>query len=412
MRVPTELVDFFDASFEEALTRFALEKGLLQAGDTLSSDRFLSRSVLPHVEKLSRLFNRLDSGEFAGAVEPYWKDTGNPRNRLAAYFLAFMPPNVMRAGAVWSELSHLGLQWPEDLPFRALEFGAGPASLSCGVALAESLRPTGLPKDGNWAFLESDRAALEIGTEWAKSFFAARGFSWDVRPFHRKLSFQGSLLPERAPRFTLFGMSYFLNESEVTPETWGRSLLKTWEKHAESDALVVIIEPALKAQSRRILELRNFLIDQTAVPLQVLTPCLGHQVCGAYADPDDWCHEVASWMRPPYLRKLDQLAGLDHRYLPFTHLVLGLGKRTREEWLPALESPDLEGERLRLVSPARKVGPDWEFYICGENGKRRVRLKSQGKEDDWERGDVIEGGNTRGDPASCRLDSFRGRILP
>jgi len=71
MRVPTELVDFFDASFEEALTRFALEKGLLQAGDTLSSDRFLSRSVLPHVEKLSRLFNRRDSGECAGAVEPY-----------------------------------------------------------------------------------------------------------------------------------------------------------------------------------------------------------------------------------------------------------------------------------------------------------------------------------------------------
>ena len=60
MRVPLPLSEAFGAHFEELIGQFATEKGLLSDVETLRSTRFLSRSVIPHIRKLSTLFNRLE----------------------------------------------------------------------------------------------------------------------------------------------------------------------------------------------------------------------------------------------------------------------------------------------------------------------------------------------------------------
>jgi hypothetical protein len=94
-----------------------------------------------------------------------------------------------------------------------------------------------------------------------------------------------------------------LNESGHSPEEMMDRFVDTCEQHLEEEGMVIIVEPALKLQSRKLLKFRKTLLENQKVlrgdvPLKVLLPCLGHQGCGALAREDDWCHEEVGWWRP------------------------------------------------------------------------------------------------------------------
>ena len=415
MRVPQPLADAFGAPFEAELSRFLLEGGLIDEEGSLQSDRFLNRSVAPHVRKLSEFFNRLSEDAPSALRGSYWKLSSNPKNLRLAYFLGFMPPNLFRVAGVWSELSRLGYRWPFRSALRAIDFGSGPASAVCGVAAGEAYAPIGLPKDGNWAVLDLDGATLDLGISWSHAYTSflnstASAPSWEFRKFARKIEIE-SLLPPAAPRFQLWTQSFFLNEYESQPASVvADSLLTCWHKHLDDEALVIWVEPALKMESRRLLEVRAALlekIEKKGLPYQVLLPCLGHQACGALAKPDDWCHEEVMWWRPPYLRKLDAICSLDRKSLPFSYLVLAKTKRPLPELLPALGGQKTE----RLVSPSHSEGRDSEFFICGTDGKRRARTRTPDDEaQEVQRGDILVGVNSRGDDHALQIEKFRKRI--
>ena len=392
MRVPETLSTAFGQPFQDLLSEFLRADGLLAGDEDLSARRFLTRSVVPHVEKLSSLFNRLDASADCTELQRYWKNSSNPTNFRLAYFLSFMPPNLYRIAGIWAELARLGYRWKGGPLLRAIDFGAGPATATCGVAAGEKYSPLGLPEHGNWALIEQDKAVLKMGMDWTALYLpfldsSEKKTDWEMRPFHRTLEFDRPLLPRGAPRFNLWMMSFFLNEatSPDASQALAEKLLDAWENHLEDEALIVLVEPALKMFSRRLLTLRQNLLQEAerrgTIPLQILTPCLGHQACGALAKPDDWCHEEVMWWRPPYLRVLDELTKLDRKSLPFSYLVLTKSSRKREELLPVIGGFN-SAKRERLVSPVHWGGPNQEFYVCGERGKRRGRYKSKAKERD------------------------------
>jgi hypothetical protein len=375
--------------------------------EAIRSPRFIARSLIPHVKGLSSRFNR-EEGE---PLEPYWKDTGNRENLRLAYFLYFMPANLFRAASVWGELHRLGYRWPDSLrsqSLRAIELGAGPAAGATGIAAGESHTPLGLPGTGDWALIEQDRATLELGSEWAKHWFESQALGgWGTRPFHRKLQVSAGLLPKTAPKFHLWLSSFFLNELSESPAEIARALLEAWERHLAEDGLAILIEPALKPISRKLLEVRNELLALAAgrAPwMKLLLPCLGHQACGALAAAEDWCHEEVSWWRPPYYKQIDQLAGLDRKTLPFSYLVVARSRRTMQELLPELS----KARTLhRLVSPAHKEGRDPEFFLCGQDGKVRARLRT---DEEIERGDILADAEIRGDEHASRVERISQRF--
>lgn len=418
MKVPSTLASAFGAPFEEQVARFALEKGLLPDAASLGSERFIARSVVPHVKKLSSLFNRIDPMEGRPAAQekglaPYWKDSSNPEHLRLAYFLYFMPPNLFRVASVWAELARLGYRWAGGETLKAIELGAGPASGACGIAAAEKHSPAGLPSDGSWAFIEQDKAMLQLGVDWAADYFSGLGLSeWGTRPFHRKLGIN-DLLPRGAPRFNLWVMSYFLNELSESPREIAQALTRTWERHLEREGIAILVEPALKLQSRKLLEIRRELIGLweggKSSEFQVLLPCMGHQACGALAEPEDWCHEEVLWWRPPYFRAIDRMAGLDRKSLPFSYLVVARSTRALEELLPGLAGGR---SRHRLVSPAHAEGKELEFFLCGQEGKRRARYRPEESErkseESWlQRGDILLDAALRGDARATRVESAR-----
>ncbi len=435
MKIPASLSTAFGDDFEATLIDFAIANKMVPDEITFRSDRFLTRSVLPHVERLSTLFNRIEP-ELPGApprtaeqkkirarvaaekpgLDPYWKESSNPENFRLAYFLAFMPGNLARTAAVISELARLGFRFPEMKSFRGIEWGAGPASGACGVAAGAVHSDIGIPREGNWALIEQDRAVLSLGEKWASTYFDSVGLAWGVRPFHRKVDWTKPLLPKTAPKFHLWLSSFFLNEAEIPLDELAARIVDNWEFHLEEEGLAVLVEPALKLQSRRLLELRKHLLVEFANPrrkgkYQILLPCLGHQACGALAAENDWCHEEITWWRPKYFRKIDELAGLDRKTLPFSYLVVAKSGRTREELLPALKTANgVPWKTDRLVSPAHSEGRDLEFYVCGPDGKRRARYRPETDEEgeSIERGSIFLNAEIRGDSRAGRVDKRDG----
>lgn len=439
MRVPKDLSLAFGEEFETELTRFAADQGLLppealdelQKGEKpLRNARFLSRSILPHVLKLSAMFNRRvtedaealpgRSGRNGGrnrekfdqakALDPYWKESSNPANLRLAYLLYFMPANLYRMAAAWSELGRLGFRWNARGSLRGIEFGAGPAAGACGIAAGERFSPVGIPGEGDWALIEQDKATLKLGSEWALRYFATQGFGgWGTRPFHRTVELSRGLLPRAAPKFNLWISSYFLNELDESPSKIASALLDAWDRHLDEEGVVVLVEPALKLQSRKLLEIRREILDaadrRATREIQLLLPCLGDQVCGALASPEDWCHEEVSWWRPPYFKAIDHMAELDRKTLPFSYLTFAKSTRAREQILPALQG----AKRLhRLVSPAHAEGRDLEFFVCGEEGKQRARYRPESPEqEEINRGDILCDAELRGSQHAARVEKIR-----
>jgi len=407
MRVPVSLVNAFQNDFESILTDFLLQNQLIEFKNELENKRYLSRSIAPHVKSFSELFNRKEGRQTDGIDEQdYWAE-GNAKNRRLAYLLSFMPPNLFRVASVWAELHRLGFQFPKyDGEFRGLEFGAGVASGACGILAGEKFTPIGLPSSGSFALIEQSKPALHLGMNWFDHLAGAYEINMKSRGFHRRIELNQPWLPKTAPQFHLMVMSFFLNESPFTPESISLELLKTAENHLEEEGLMIIVEPALKLQSRKLLLMRQALIDQIKTSgsnLKVLLPCLGEQACGALIKEEDWCHEEVDWMRPRYLRELDLLTGLDRRSLPFSYLVLQKTKRPLNELFSSFEGKN--EERYRLVSPSKSLSKRTsEFFMCGQDGKRRSRFSVEDKIHP-ERGDLLQNVRLHGDPALTQIDS-------
>src|SRR4051812_33311086 len=104
MKVPEKLSRAFGKDFENLIGEFAVGKQMIPDLASLHSVRFLARSVVPHVERLSSLFNRekahvsaaapgkavqslVDKAAQSSGLAPYWKDSSNPENLRLAYFL-------------------------------------------------------------------------------------------------------------------------------------------------------------------------------------------------------------------------------------------------------------------------------------------------------------------------------------
>jgi Mitochondrial small ribosomal subunit Rsm22 len=410
MKVPETLSTAFGKEFEQLIANFSVEHQLIPNAEDLQSHRFLARSVVPHINKLSSLFNR-DQKSQESSLDPYWKESSNPAHLRLAYFLYFMPSNLFRVASIWAELERLGFRW-QAKNFRAIEFGAGPASGACGIAAGERYSPVGLPSQGSWALIEQDQAILNLGSQWAETYFKSLGIAdWSLKNFHRKIDLKRGFLPKTAPKFNLWLMSYYLNELSVSPQELAQQLLKSWTHHLEDEALIILVEPALKLQSRKLLELRKEILSllqkKKEAGIQLLLPCLGHQICGALQNPEDWCHEEVTWWRPPYFKIIDEMASLDRKTLPFSYLVFIKSKRNREEILPRIASPSPQ-DRYRLVSPAHSEGRDLEFFLCGQDGKRRARYRPPSDEDQLQRGDILLETEIRGDAQASRVVRGKG----
>ncbi len=312
-------------------------------------------TLAANVARLSNLLTR----ERDTLPLPYLKDKG----LREAYILYYLPANMYKIHVPLRELSlHPAGIFRKD-KLQILDLGSGPGTAILGVMDFFS-------SQGEKPFLEF--IAVDPLKENLRD--AERQF----QSFRKEVSANVSLstvkssieraksLPEGP--FDMIILSNVLSEVFHTdPERIEKrvALLNALLKRSlAGNGSCIIIEPALRATSRELLEVREGLLREG---LHIYSPCLMNDPCPALVNPKDWCHEDIPWEPPATILEIDKLTGLRKDSLKFSWLII------RKDTLSL--SNIFGNNPFRVVSEPLISKGKIEYYLCGAGGRRlAVRL--------------------------------------
>src|SRR5262249_528931 len=123
------------ASFEGPLEAFLKARKLLNVEDSLQNERFLRRSIQPHLDRFWKTFNLREKKE----LENYWERSSNAKNLKAAYLCTFLPGHMIRMACVLEEaLAGLFANTASgnidpDRPLEVMDMGSGPGAAAAAL---------------------------------------------------------------------------------------------------------------------------------------------------------------------------------------------------------------------------------------------------------------------------------------
>ncbi len=288
-----------------------------------------------------------------------WKESWAQIAQIAYY----LPLNFLRAQAAYQEIQKVSMRAESAdggsiLSIESLlDFGAG---LGAG-SLA-------FPSTGSRFAIEKSSVAIQI----AERFFLS------------KTRFIPEAEVGRLNHLTgLF--SYSLTELESLPN---------WAFNLEQ---IVIIEPATQEDGRRLLNLRQTLVQKG---FHILAPCTHQGLCPLlHQSKSDWCHDRIRFEAPEWFLKIEKLLPIKNTNLTFSYLV---AKKTPAHFSAAqkndLKRPttkslgDTEGPlHWRIVGdPLEERGKTRQMLCRGENREFLAWLHRNGEPKTFERGELID----------------------
>ncbi|HXX93926.1 MAG TPA: small ribosomal subunit Rsm22 family protein, partial [Planctomycetota bacterium] len=118
---------------------------------------------------------------------------------------------------------------------------------------------------------------------------------------------------------------------------------------------LVVLEPALRTTTRRLMEWRDGLV---ARGYRIAAPCLGPRTCPMLEHEDLWCHMDVAWPRPATVAEIDRRLGFSKESLKYSYLVVTRKGATMAD----------RGGTHRVVSNLhREKGKAWA-WLCGSRG--------------------------------------------
>ena len=149
------------------------------------------------------------------------------------------------------------------------------------------------------------------------------------------------------PSKLLLLASYVLTELEETPKWW-----------LESEALV-IIEPSTQDDGRKLMTLRQRLIDED---YKIWAPCTHQDACPLLTQSaKDWCHDRIHWNAPAWFLEIEKYLPMKNRTLTFSYL---LARKTLEPPVLLKDFARLTGDTLVEKGKSRQSvcrSPEREF---------------------------------------------------
>ncbi len=282
------------------------------------------------LRELSDRFNRIEgtpSGDYfkASNLDAYFAHHGWAQAESLAAAAGETPDAFAGARTIW-------------------DLGGGPGVLG--------LAAFGLAPEASFVLTDLRSEALA----WAEARLPPLGLR--LRTLRQRLPD----LPEGFPDLVLLG--HVLNELE--PRDQERLLQRLRERLAPGGS-VLILEPALQTQTRRLMELREAFL---APPFALAAPCPCPGPCPMLALERQWCVAELPWEPPPWFRELDRAAGLDRRHLAFAYL---LARRDRGPKAPV----------ARIIGVPKPQKGKVERWLCTPTGGERWEALSRHGEPEW-----------------------------
>lgn len=249
--------------------------------------------------------------------------------------------------------------------WRVLDLGAGFGTTSLGASLYA--QQTGAATDLAVDAFDFSAPALE-GLERLSDLglpMALRTFALDLQRFEDPLTDE---------RYDLVLLGLVLNE--MAPDDALALVRRARERLAPGGALI-IVEPALRDVTRRLMELRDRLASE-GWPL--FAPCPHHHGCPMLERPRDWCHEERELALPPPLAEVARAAGLRDRKSTFAYLTIAEGPSLADVALAGCD-----GLGRRVVSSRLASKGKLELVGCGADGSLRKARRLRRHEDEANR---------------------------
>lgn len=126
-------------------------------------------------------------------------------------------------------------------------------------------------------------------------------------------------------------------------------------KHLKKAGVIIIIEPALKTLTRRLMKLHNdILVNGIGF---ILLPCLHNSKCPGLHKKEEWCHQSIKWNPPEYLKMINQKLFRKIEYLKFSYLIISNHKFNSipSNYYPVISRLSIEKGRIKC-------------FICTEDG--------------------------------------------
>lgn len=276
----------------------------------------------------------------------------DPRLR-AAYATYYLCANAPKVVPLLDKLAHL---LPDD-HLRVLELGCGPGTGVAGVASWAAENDMAVTHRVTDLLPANVKAAVTLGQKLAEAGVALTvdGAVVDVR--------KGvpSQLPDKDPVDLLLIMN-LVNE---LPDVSNHRIVNAAEKLA-ANGVVLVIEPAAQAASRRALQLRDVFC---AAGWHVRLPCTHDGACPALEADDDWCHGEWRFNRPRFMADVDARIGNRREVLKATYFAVTKAPAPRQDTL------------YRIVSERQDSKAMSSAFACGVDGRQKFELQKRDRSD-------------------------------
>ncbi|MDB4977490.1 MAG: hypothetical protein JWN48_5831, partial [Myxococcaceae bacterium] len=315
----------------------------------------------------------------------------------------FWPRDLVKVFGPLDELTRwLPARWDPTTvgaSLRVLDVGAGLGATSFG--LARWLRARGLPVDKlEIVALEHDASALRGFSAFAK---ALADLPDELVPVELEARAEDLRMAPLGEQFDLVLFGFVLNELFVELPLEQRiarraELLQRACARLSPGGALIVLEPALKATTRELMQLRDLLALSGQAPY-VIAPCLHARPCPMLPSERDWCHQELPYALPGQLAEIAKAASLRYEGLSYASLVLANQPRSGALMGPA------EEPLYRIVSDRLASKGKLELIGCGPTYQRFTRLDRHHSPQNQAFGEAQRGALLELESAAPRIDA-------
>ena len=229
---------------------------------------------------------------------------------VSAYLLYYLPVNLVKIFPVLEELVKGGaFDLAQRQHLSVLDIGCGPGTFMLGLleyirsaAVLEASALQSISLTGIDRVKDSLAAARSLISRYCSLGCLPQGMTAEA-------SFrQGSVLsPDVLKSPELYDLIIAGNVLAELQDAALGPCLQTISEYLAPGGALIIIDPGTRRAARRLLEVRQLLLQNSA--LRLYAPCLSAAECSLQNDPAQWCHEKLFWQPTEAVRLIDGVLG-------------------------------------------------------------------------------------------------------
>ena len=309
---------------------------------------------------------------------------------LQSYLLYYWPVSYAQTAAALGMTAKFfeRVQKIKGRTIRILDLGSGPAPASCSIAdLAQGKGERNMSFE--FSLLDSSGDALSLGKRILEGAFAksARVETYVCnfeKVFGQKKSAQAAPAFLANKKFDFIVASHSMNELWKNEKKRGQKIvdmLQSLSACLEDGGLLILMEPALLATSRALIEVRDAL---AGLGFELVSPCpKSFFPCPALENPNATCHYQFDWEMPKIVADLAALAKLNRADVKMTFFVFEKSAPEKDgKSFDAAFQQEQDGADAKNISTALVVSEPMlnkagriRYLLC--DGKSRFSLSAK-----------------------------------